>query len=70
VAVVHAKVPPHVLPDLLIRARRYTGQEALAAGLVGQVAPEDGVRAAALELAGSLAGKSAAVLAELKPRIY
>jgi enoyl-CoA hydratase/carnithine racemase len=70
VAVVRAKLPASIVPELLISARRYTGREALAAGIVGQVAPEDGVRAAAMELAASLAGKDAAVLAELKPRIY
>jgi len=70
VAVVRAKVAPSVLPDLLIRARRYTGREALAAGIVHATAPEDELRATALELAASLAGKDTAALAITKQRIY
>ncbi|HVM66675.1 MAG TPA: enoyl-CoA hydratase-related protein [Acidimicrobiales bacterium] len=70
VAVVRAKVSPSLLPELLIAARRYSGPDALAAGIVHAVAPGDGVRAAATELAGSLAGKDPASLGVVKQRIY
>jgi Delta3-Delta2-enoyl-CoA isomerase len=70
VAVVRAKVPPDVLPDLVLGGRRYTGPEAREAGIVHRVAPEDGVHAVAVELAASLAGKDAATLAIVKQRIY
>jgi enoyl-CoA hydratase/carnithine racemase len=70
VAVVRAKVSPSLLPELLIAARRYSGPDALAAGIVHAVAPGDGVRAAAIELAGSLAAKDPATLGVLKQRIY
>jgi enoyl-CoA hydratase/carnithine racemase len=70
VAVVRAKVSPALLPELLIAAHRYSGPEALAAGLVHRVAPDAALRAAAVELAASLAGKDAATLATLKQRMY
>jgi len=70
VAVVRAKLSPAVLPDLLVRARRYSGGEALAAGIVHAVAAEADVRATALQLAASLAGKDTASLAVVKRRIY
>jgi len=70
VAVVRAKLSPAVLPDLLIRARRYSGPEALAAGIVGALASEGDVRGAALELAASMAAKDTASLGVVKQRIY
>ncbi len=70
VDVVKAKVAPSVLPELLIEARRYSGPEALTAGLVRRTAPEAGLRAASVELAASLAGKDAATLAIVKRRAY
>jgi enoyl-CoA hydratase/carnithine racemase len=70
VAVVQAKVPASVLSDLLIGAHRYTGPEAVAAGLAGGVAPGDAIRSVAIELAASLAGKDPASLAVLKQRMY
>lgn len=70
VAVVRAKVSPAVLPELLIMARRYSGPDAKEAGIVHAVAPEAGLRAAAMELAASLAGKDTASLAAVKQRVY
>jgi enoyl-CoA hydratase/carnithine racemase len=70
VALVQVKVPASSWSDLLVAARRYTGPEAVAAGLAGATAAGDALRSAALELAGSLAGKDAATLAILKERMY
>ena len=70
VAVVRAKVPASLLPELLIEAHRYSGPEAVAAGLAHRAAPEEALRGAAMELATSLAGKDAATLAVVKQRAY
>jgi enoyl-CoA hydratase/carnithine racemase len=70
VALVRAKVPGSVLSDLLIRAHRYSGPEAVAAGLAGAVASAETVRSAAIELAASLAGKDPQTLAVLKQRMW
>jgi enoyl-CoA hydratase/carnithine racemase len=70
VALVQAKVPGSVLSDLLIRARRYSGPEAVAAGLADSVAPAETMRSAAIELAASLAGKDTETLAIVKRRMW
>jgi enoyl-CoA hydratase/carnithine racemase len=70
VAVVKAKVPASVLPDLLIAARRYGGADAVTAGLAGAAVSGDAVRATAIELAASLAPKDVASLAMTKQRLY
>jgi enoyl-CoA hydratase/carnithine racemase len=70
VALVRAKVPGSVLSDLLIRARRYSGPEAVAAGLADTVASAETMRSAAIELAASLAGKDTETLAVVKRRMW
>jgi len=70
VALVQAKVPAAAWPALLIAAHRFGGPEAVDAGLASRAVPGEEVRAAAAELAASLAGKDAATLATVKRRLY
>ena len=70
IALVQAKVPPPVVPELLIAARRYGGADAVDAGLAGLAVPADDLRARAVELAASLAGKDPPTLAAVKLRTY
>jgi Delta3-Delta2-enoyl-CoA isomerase len=65
-----AKLPGRTAHEALITARRYGGPEALAAGIVHQVAGEDDVLAEAVKIAASLAGKDRATLAEHKRLLY
>jgi enoyl-CoA hydratase/carnithine racemase len=70
IALVQAKVPPPVVPELLIAARRYGGTDAVNAGLASLAAPADDLRTRAVELAASLAGKDPPTLAAVKLRAY
>ena len=54
----------------MITGRRYGGGDALAAGIVDQVADEDGVREAALDLARPLVAKAGPNLAGIKAGMY
>jgi Delta3-Delta2-enoyl-CoA isomerase len=65
-----AKLPGRTAHEALTTARRYGGPEALAAGIVHQVAGEDDVLAEAIKIAASLAGKDRATLAEHKRLLY
>jgi Delta3-Delta2-enoyl-CoA isomerase len=70
IALVQAKVPPPVVPELLIAGRRYGGADAVHAGLASGAAPADDLRARAVELAASLADKDPPTLAAVKERAY
>lgn len=50
-------IPAAALADALVTARRFAGPEALAAGVVDQIEPEDNVVPAAIERATALADK-------------
>jgi enoyl-CoA hydratase/carnithine racemase len=65
-----AKLPGRTSHEALVTARRYGGAEALAAGVVHQVAGEDEVLAEAVKIAAGLAGKDRATLAEHKRLLY
>jgi enoyl-CoA hydratase/carnithine racemase len=69
-AVVAAHVPPHTLAEAALTGRRYSAQEALAAGIVDEVAPEDAVLECAIARAEPLAAKNRDVLAEHKRLMY
>ncbi len=70
VALVQAKVPAPVVPDLLIAAHRYGGAEAVAAGLASAAVPAGDLRSKAVELAASLADKDSSTLGAVKERMY
>jgi enoyl-CoA hydratase/carnithine racemase len=60
--VVASHVPEPALRDALLTGRRYSGPEALAAGIVSEVAPESLVLERAVEIAASLASKNREVI--------
>jgi enoyl-CoA hydratase/carnithine racemase len=70
IALVQAKVPPPVVPELLIAARRYGGAEAVQAGLASAAASAEDLRARSVELAATLADKDPPTLAAVKLRAY
>jgi enoyl-CoA hydratase/carnithine racemase len=70
VSLLRAKLPSRALHEALVTGRRYGGPDALAAGIVHQVAAEDEVLAQAVKLAGDLAGKDRRTLAEHKRLLY
>src|SRR4051794_16068975 len=69
-AVVAAHVPAHTLAEAALTGRRYSGPEALAAGIVDDVASDDKLLGRALALAEPLATKNRDVLAEHKRLMY
>jgi enoyl-CoA hydratase/carnithine racemase len=70
VSVLKAKLPGRTTHEALVTGRRYGGSEALAEGIVQQVAGEDEVLAAAVKIAAGLAGKDRRTLAEHKRLLY
>lgn len=69
-ALLQARLPKRTAHEAMTTGRRYGGVDALAAGIVDQVAPEADVLPRAVALAGSLAGKSAHTLAAIKLGMY
>jgi Delta3-Delta2-enoyl-CoA isomerase len=65
-----AKLPSRTAHEALLTGRRYGGPEALAAGIVQQVAGEEEVLVQAVKIAASLAGKDRTTLAEHKRLLY
>ena len=69
-ALVQAKLSPVTAHRAMITASRYSGDDALAAGIVDAAVPEAAVEKAALEIAEPLAGKPGANLGAIKLRMY
>jgi len=69
-AVVAAHVPRQTMHDAALTGRRYSGPEALDAGIVDEVAAEEGVLDRAVELAAALADKDREVIREHKRLLY
>lgn len=69
-SLLRAKLTSQTLHEALITGRRYGGHDALAAGIVHQVASEDEVLPQAIKLAAELAGKHRPTLAEHKRLLY
>jgi enoyl-CoA hydratase/carnithine racemase len=65
-----AHLPRAALAEAALTGRRYSGPEALAAGIVTEVAPEAEVLDRAVAVAASLAGKNRAVIAAHKRLLY
>jgi len=68
--VIEAKLPRRAAQEAILTGRRYGGRDALAAGIVHEVADEDQVTAAAVRLAAGLAGKDRRALAEHKRMLF
>jgi Delta3-Delta2-enoyl-CoA isomerase len=69
-SLLRAKLPKKTLHEALVTGRRYGGPDALAAGIVDQVASEDEVLPQSIKLAAELAGKHRPTLAEHKRLMY
>ncbi|WP_329566260.1 enoyl-CoA hydratase-related protein [Kitasatospora sp. NBC_01266] len=67
---IRARLAPQTAHELMTTARRYGGEQALAAGIVQAVASAEQLTAAAVELARPLAAKSRPVRAEIKETLY
>ena len=64
------RLDPRTAHEAMLTGRRYGGEEALAAGIVGATASEDEVVAAAVERAAAFAGKDAEIAAGIKQDVY
>jgi enoyl-CoA hydratase/carnithine racemase len=69
-ALITARLNPPVAHEAMVTARRYTGQEALAAGIVAEVAPEADVLERAVDRATALAGKPRQAIQAIKRGMY
>ena len=65
-----AHLPRPALAEAALTGRRYSGPEALAAGIVTEVAPETEVLDRAIAVAASMAGKNRSVIAAHKRLLY
>lgn len=69
-ALLTARLSPPVAHRAMVTAHRYTGPEALDAGIVTELAPEDQVLSRAIDLAAGLAGKPREGVGAIKRGIY
>ncbi|MEU9024629.1 enoyl-CoA hydratase-related protein [Actinomadura sp. NPDC048394] len=69
-ALIAARLPRRTAHEAMITGRRYAAEQAMAAGIVQRTADEAGVLPAALELAGSLAGKDGRVVGKIRADLY
>ena len=69
-ALIRGRLTPQAAHEAMVTGRRYGGGDALAAGIVDQVADEDRVRESALELARPQVAKAGANLAAIKVGMY
>lgn len=65
-----AKLAPGTAYEAMLTGRRFTADDALAAGIVDQVAAEDEVVSVAVERAAALAGKSRQTVSTIKNTMY
>jgi enoyl-CoA hydratase/carnithine racemase len=69
-ALIGARLSPPAAHQAMVLAHRYTGPEALAAGIVAELAPEEQVLERAVARAEGLAGKPRHAVAAIKRRLY
>jgi enoyl-CoA hydratase/carnithine racemase len=69
-ALIQARLSKKTAHEAMTTGKRYGGSEALAAGIVDAVAPEDQVMPAGIEMARPLAGKPGATLGMIKAQMY
>lgn len=67
---IQAKLTPATATNAMVTARRYGGEDALAAGIVDAAVAEDAVRSEAVALAAGQAGKNGDTLGTIKSRMY
>jgi Delta3-Delta2-enoyl-CoA isomerase len=70
VSLLKARLSGQTAHEALVTGRRYGGPDALAAGIVQQVVPEDQVVAQAVKIAANLAAKDRRTLTEHKRLLY
>jgi enoyl-CoA hydratase/carnithine racemase len=69
-ALITARLSPRVAHEAMVTGHRYGGSEALAAGIVSEVAPEGEVLERAVSRAQALAGKPRQAMAAIKRGLY
>ncbi len=69
-ALIQARLPSNAAHEAMVSGRRYTAEQARAAGIVHEVAPEQSVLPAALALAKAHVGKPRPVLGAIKQGMY
>ncbi|MGU3651479.1 enoyl-CoA hydratase/isomerase family protein [Mycolicibacterium sp. A43C] len=69
-ALIQSKTTPRVAMKAMTTGHRFTGPEALAAGLIDNTAPNDDLIAQAIALIAPLAGKPADTLAAIKTTMF
>jgi enoyl-CoA hydratase/carnithine racemase len=69
-ALLTAKLIPAVARSMMVFGQRYAGPDAVAAGIVDEVAPEADLLERSVALAASLAGKDPAALGTIKGMLY
>jgi Delta3-Delta2-enoyl-CoA isomerase len=67
---VQAKLTPSAAYEAMLTGRRFSAEEALAAGIVDAAVPEDEVLPLAVERAQALAGKSRATVTAIKQEMF
>jgi enoyl-CoA hydratase/carnithine racemase len=67
---IRARLDPQVAHEAMTTGRRYNGADALARGIVDQLADAEDLPARAIDLAEALADKDPATLAAIKRRLY
>jgi enoyl-CoA hydratase/carnithine racemase len=69
-ALIQARLPNVVAHEAMVTGRRYGGEDARAAGIVHETAPESEVLPAAIRVASSLAAKAGSTIAEIRTGMY
>lgn len=69
-ALIPAMVPARTAHEAMVTGRRYSGAEALEAGIVDELAAEDRVLPRAVEVAQSLAAKAGPGIAGIRSHLY
>lgn len=69
-ALITATLPHTTAREAMLTGKRYGGADAAAAGIVAVAVPEEEVLPAAIELAGSQAGKARSTMAAMKTQLF
>ena len=69
-ALIPARVPPMTAHEAMVTGRRYSGADALAAGIVNEIAAEDQVLARAVDVAQSLSSKAGPGIAGIRMHLH
>ncbi|GAA2407619.1 enoyl-CoA hydratase-related protein [Actinomadura vinacea] len=69
-ALIQARLSPAVAHEAMVTGRRYTAEQARAAGIAAETADEAGVLPAAVGLAAPLAGKNGTAMGRIRTGMY